>query len=245
MRRSNPLLMAFREVEDRIATLHARVRDLFYAVVLFQKPCPDCAKPELQMVRDGLAVCANCSARIDPTIVFQTCPECESRLALKVCHYWCPRCRQPVRSIYSIDTRVFNASYFREKVQASRERKRRRQELSQQMLRHAHSDPIVMCVPMSIDQAPGLEMDLNAIIASVVPDELHKAVAEHFDLEAYRRHLKALVQGCVVEFEGICQLIEDAKLDRIFRFVTAIFLEHEGLLEIEQTEGGRLSLIGK
>ena len=88
-------------------------------------------------------------------------------------------------------------------------------------------------------------MDLNAIIAAVVPDELRRAVAEHFDLEAYRRHLTDLVQGCVVEFEGVSRLIDDARLDRIFRFVTAIFLEHEGLLEIEQIEGGRLRLVGK
>lgn len=245
MPRSNPLLLAFREVEGRIATLQARVRDLFYAVVLFQKPCPHCGEPELQMVRDGLAVCAGCSAQVDPTLVFQTCPDCESKLVLKVCHYWCPRCRQPVRSFYCFEARVFNAAYFREKMQVSRERKRREQEVSRQTLRHTHSDPIVMCEPMSIDQVPGLEMDLNAIIASVVPAELRKAVAEQFDPEAYRRHLMGLVQGCIVEFEGISKLIGDAKLDKIFRFVTAIFLEHEGLLEIEQIEGGRLRLVGK
>ncbi|VGO13492.1 hypothetical protein PDESU_02049 [Pontiella desulfatans] len=245
MPRSNPLLMAFREVESRIATLQTRARDLFYAVVLFQKLCPECGEPELQMVRDALAVCANCSSQVDPTLVFQTCPDCESKLVLKVCHYWCPRCRQPVRSIYNVEIKVFNAAYFREKMQASRDQKRRKQEMSRQMFRHTHSDPLVMCEPMSIDQVPGLEMDLNAIIASVVPDELRQAVAEHFDLEVYRHHLMALVQGCVVEFEGIRQLIEDAKLDKIFRFVTAIFLEHEGLLEIEQIEGGRLRLAGK
>ena len=197
------------------------------------------------MARDGLAVCAICSARIDPTLVFQTCPDCDSRLTLKVCHYWCQKCRQPVRSLYCVEARVFDAAYFRQMMQESRDRKRREQELLPQAIRHGRSQPIVPDAPVSLDQAPGLEMDLNAIIAAVVPQDLRKAVAETFDLETYRRHLADLVQGCVVEFDGISRLIEDARLDRIFRFVTAIFLEHEGLLEIEQIEGGRLRLVGK
>ena len=243
--RGNALLQAFQEVEDRIAALRTCVRDLFYAVVLSQKPCPECGEPELCMVRDGLAVCAICSARIDPTLAFQTCADCDSRLVMKVCHYWCPQCHQPVRSLYCVDARVFDATYFREKMQKSRDRQRREDELSRQAVRYTTSDPILPCESISLDQSPGLEMDLNAIIAAVVPQELRNAVQEHFDLDAYRRHLAELVQGCVVEFDGVARLIEDARLDRIFRFVTAIFLEHEGLLEIEQIEGGRLRLVGK
>lgn len=241
----NPLLTAFQEVENRIAALQTHVRNLFYAVVLFQKPCPECGKPKLQMIRDGLAVCANCSALIDPTLAFQTCLDCESKLVLKVCHYWCPQCRQPVRSMYCFESRVFNAAYFREKMQESRDRKKREHELSRQTLQHSHSDPIVMCDPISLDQSPGLEMDLNAIISAVIPHDLRNAAQKHFDFDAYRRHLIVLVHDCIVEFDGISQLIKDARLDKIFRFVTSIFLEHEGLLKIEQLEGGRLRLIGK
>lgn len=245
MPRENQLLEAFREVEDRITALRTRVRDLFYAVVLSLKPCPECGESELRMVRDGLAVCAICSAQVDPTLAFQNCPDCESQLVLKVCHYWCPQCHQPVRSLYCVEARAFDAAYFREKMQESRERKRREQELSPPAIRHAPSDPISLCEPISLDQAPGLETDLNAIIAAVVPQELRKAVQEHFDLGAYRRHLMELVQGCIVEFDGISKLMEDARLDRIFRFVTAIFLENERVLEIEQIEGGRLRLVGR
>ncbi len=243
--RENPLLEAFQEVEDRIEALRSSVRDLFYAVVLFQKPCPKCGQPELHMVRDGLAVCAICSARVDPTLAFQTCPDCDAHLTLKVCHYWCAECRSPVGSHYCINARVFDAAYFRQKMQESRDRKRREQDLVPQTVTHEHSEPILPEDPISLDQAPGLEMDLNGIIGAVVPLELRKAVAESFDLEKYRRHLIDLVQGCVVDFDGVSQLIGNARLDRIFRFVTAIFLEHERFLKIEQIEGGRLRLVGK
>ena len=243
--REDPLRRGIREIDRRVAALILEARALFYEVMLFMKPCPECRESALRMVRDGLAVCAICRARIDPTLVFQACPDCDSRLVLKVCHYWCPQCRHPVRSLYCVEARVFDAAYFREKMQESRERKRREQEMVTKAVRHAPSDPITPCEPISLDQSPGLEMDLNTIIAAVVPQELRKSVQERFDIDTYRRHLSELVQGCVVEFEAISKLIEDTRLDRIFRFVTAIFLEHEGLLEIEQIEGGRLRLVGR
>lgn len=241
----NPLLAAFRPVEQQVASLRMRVRSLFYAVMLFQKACPECGESELCMVRDGLAVCTRCGAQIDPTITFQTCTECDSHLQLKVRHYWCPRCQRAVRSLYCIDTRVFDAAYFREKMQESRERIREKRERYKQTLHRAHADPILIQEPFTLDHSPGLEFDLNAIIASFVPSDLRDVVAIHFNLEVYRQHLTQLVSDNVVEFEGVSPLVKNRRLDRIFRFITAIFLEHEGILEIEQLDGGGLRLVGK
>jgi hypothetical protein len=47
-----------------------------------------------------------------------------------------------------------------------------------------------------------------------------------------------------VEFDGISALIEDRRLDRVYRFITTVFLEHEGLLAMEQRHDGRIRLVG-
>jgi len=52
------------------------------------------------------------------------------------------------------------------------------------------------------------------------------------------------VQGCVVQFEGVSALVQDARLDRVYRFITAVFLDHEGLLDIEQHHDGTITLVG-
>ena len=130
-------------------------------------------------------------------------------------------------------------------MQESRQRKRQCEQVRREMTVNARSQPIVMSEPARIDEVPGLEFDLNSIIAAVVPKSLRDTVGEHFDLKAYRQHLLDLADGCVVNFEGVSPLIGNARLDRIFRFIAAIFMSHEGLLEIEQIEGGELTLTGK
>jgi len=242
---ANPLLGAFRQVEERLCLLRTEVRNFHYAVMLFQKPCPRCHEPALVMIRDGLAACAQCGEHTDPTLAFQSCPDCESSLTRKTYHYWCRQCQHPVRSLYCFDARVFDAAYFQAKMQESRQRKRQREQVQREMSGNARSQPIVSSEPVRLDEVPGLEFDLNSIIAAAVPTSLRDSVAEHFDLRAYRQHLLDLADGCVVNFEGVSPLIGNARLDRIFRFITAIFLSHEGLLEIEETEGGVLTLTGK
>lgn len=243
--RDNPLLYAFCEVQERLSLLRSRVRELCYAVMLFQKPCPKCGEATLTMVRDGVAVCKECGGSTDPTLAFQSCPDCDSVLSRKTYHYWCPQCRHPVRSHYCFDTRVFDSDYFQAKMMESRQRKRECKQRMMEMAATLRSEPIAMPEPVDLDQIPGLEFDLNSIIAAVVPESLRAAVAEHFDLDAYRHHLLDLVAGCVVNFEGVSPLIDNARLDRVFRFVAAIFLEHERLLDIEQTDGGGITLVGK
>jgi hypothetical protein len=34
------------------------------------------------------------------------------------------------------------------------------------------------------------------------------------------------------------------RIDRVDRFITAIFLEHEGMLVLEQSQDGRITLVG-
>ena len=65
-----------------------------------------------------------------------------------------------------------------------------------------------------------------------------------FDLDHYRHHILDLVPGCVVDFEGISRLIGEPRLDRVYRFIAVIFMDHAGELCIEQDAEGRIALVG-
>lgn len=232
-------------MEERVAGLMEKVRRLCYAVVLFQKECPACGSPRLAMLRDSWCRCEGCGHECDPTLVFQVCPDCDSRLTKRIYHYWCPRCLSTVRSFYCFDAKVFDADYFREMMRESRERKEVRIEELRALLAGARSSPVSADCPMDRGLSE-FQGDLDRIVGipvAVFASTILKRPA--FDLDLYRRHIQGLVQGCVVNFEGISALVQDAHLDRVFRFIAVVFMDQEGLLEIQQEADGRIRLYGR
>jgi hypothetical protein len=239
------MISAGDRILQRVAEYREKAKELFYAVMLFQKECPSCGNTALAMTQDSRCQCRYCHEESDPTVEFQTCPDCDHALVLKVYHYWCPSCRRPVRSLFCFDERVFNNEYFREMMRESRQRKKQEVEKLRHLLLEARSPPYwpepepVLDNPAQFDQA--LEEFISPLTASQTKET---PVRPFFDLHAYRRHLLERVQGCVVQFEGVSALVRDPRLDRVYRFITAVFLDHEGLLDIEQHLDGTITLVG-
>lgn len=232
-------------IQERVACLMEKVHRLCYAVVLFQKECPDCGSPSLDMLRDSWCRCRVCGHECDPTLQFQTCPDCDSRLAKRIYHYWCPRCRHAVRSFYTFDAKVFDADYFREMMRESRARKEACIEELRVLLAGSRSLPIIPDGAVDAD-IQGLQADLDQVVGipvAVFVNTILKRPA--FDMDVYRRHILALVHGCVVNFDGVSALVQDTRLDRVFRFIAVVFMEQEGLLEIQQEADGRIRLCGR
>jgi len=229
------LLHGVRQVEHLISLLRDKLRDLYHRAVLFMKACPQCSRLDLAMVRDSWCLCRSCGHECDPTEAFQECSTCGGRLQRKIHHYWCQTCRHPVRSIYCFDARVFDASYFREMMRESRQRKRDRREQIRKMLADSRSRPLVDLADPNLDGIPGLAEDLAAFIDAPIsiPDTLHFG-RDAFDLNAYQDHIRQLVAGCVVHFDGIGQLTKNRRLDRAYRFITIIFMAHAGELGLVQ-----------
>lgn len=230
---------------QRVGQLRGNARNLFYEVMLFQRECGSCGNTALAMLRDGRCRCHECGAEFDPTVAYQTCVDCDQPLILKIHHYWCPRCQHPVRSLFCFDERVFDRNYFREMMRESRERRRGQVDKLRQLLLDSRSPPFWL------DQEPLLADALefaNALAPFVTaPVESTKTAQSnrpYFDMKTYRSHLLELVPGCVVNFDGVSALISDVRVDRAYRFITAIFLEQEGLLVLEQSCDGRLTLVG-
>ena len=231
-------------IQERAACLREKVRWLYYAVFLFGKECPGCHHADLAMLRDSWCRCRACGHESDPTLCFQTCPDCGSRLAKRIFHYWCPQCQQTVRSFYCLDAKVFDADYFAEMMRESRARKEARIEELRALLAESRSLPLSPDCPLDAG-ITDLQSDLDGIVS--IPVALFANTIRNrpaFNMDLYRQHILELVQGCVVNFDGISTLVEDARLDRVFRFIAVVFMDQEGLLDIQQEADGRIRLYG-
>ena len=85
---------------------------------------------------------------------------------------------------------------------------------------------------------PGLIKALNSFVGNTEID-MAEALKLHegFDMNGYRRHiLKSLGWGAG-PFSAIPILQQDKRLDRIFRFVTLIFMSQAGEVELDQDQG--------
>jgi len=241
----NVLLEKLLSVLPRIDLLRERARQFCYAVVLFQRKCTACGAEDLVMLHDSWCRCAVCGNEFDPTLAFQTCTTCDSRLRLKINRYWCPCCRVPVRSRFSFDGHVFDAEYFREKMKESRQRRKAQIEDVRKMLAASRSEHYAPEDAPALDAVPGLEAALDQFVGqSVQLAFLGDANTPPFDLERYRQHIRDLADGCTVNFDGISSLIPDPKLDRIFRFIAAVFMENAGEVTLEQDPDGHITVIG-
>ncbi|MBT3379333.1 MAG: hypothetical protein HN742_37400 [Lentisphaerae bacterium] len=241
----NPLLAGIANVEEMVRRLRDRVRRFVYQVVLLQKPCPNCGAASLKMMRDSWCRCDACGHECDPTLEFQRCPDCDGALARRRYHYWCPACRTAVVSRFTFDTTVFDPAYFREKMRESRERKRREREIMRTELAGARSSPYVHSEAPDLEAAPGLLNDLDRIIGIPMASPfLDVQGRPRFDLNRYRQHIRELIHGCIVHFDGIDALTSNRRLDRIYRFITVIFMEHDGEVTIDQRPDGAIVLTG-
>ena len=197
------------------------------------------------MVRDSWCSCAACGTEFDPTLAFQTCSTCDSRLRLKINRYWCPRCREQVRSRFCIDGQVFDAAYFREKMAESRQRRQARIEDVRKMLATSRSQPYALENDPSLAAVPGLEAALDQFVTRPVDMAfMHNTDSPTFDLERYRKHIRELADGCIVNFDGISSLTPDPKLDRVFRFIAVVFMENAGEITLEQAPDGHITVTG-
>lgn len=83
--------------------------------------------------------------------------------------------------------------------------------------------------------APGLVDALNGLVEGVESFAWRPATGG-FDLGRYQRHLQAHIGPEEQLFDDLPALDEDCRLDRIWRFVTIIFMAHFGLIDICQRE---------
>lgn len=208
-----------------------RVRKYFYAVMLSSHTCPKC-EGDLEMGKEGECRCRSCGYAFDPTIVFQHCPDCSGQPKLVVRHYQCSKCGAGIRSRFLFDGLIFDTDYFRQKMVESRQRKREQRERVRQMLAESRSEVIQPPVA-DLDSIPGLLQALNALTLGL-DENVALPQASGFNLKRYQSHIQAHLQPFPITLCEIPPLSENARKDKIWRFVAIIFLAHTGIVDICQ-----------
>ena len=227
--------LAFK-LAEAVSRLLAHARRFFYEVVLSSYACPRCGG-KMAMLRDGRCRCMACGLDLDPTVAFQRCSACGGVPVLRISRYRCRACGADVQSRFLFDGLVFDAEYFRQKMAESRHRKCDKREQVRKMLAESRSGS-VSPPPADLEAIPGLLDALNGLtvgvdVAAWLPP------CKGFDLNRYQRHVQGYLSEVELGFDDIPPLDQDARLDRIWRFIAIIFLAHAGQVIIEQ-EGQRI-----
>ncbi len=109
------------------------------------------------------------------------------------------------------------------------------------MLAQCRSEPLTFEAP-DLNSVPGLIDALNGLTTGIkVP--ISAELKGKFDLNRYQRHIKSYLDTEPKDLRQIPPLIENPRLDLIWRFIAAIFLDHAGLISIYQQ--GRNILVMK
>jgi hypothetical protein len=235
------LISAIGSVISRIAVLQDKARQYYYEVLLSTYQCPRCGG-HLVMASQSECSCS-CGNTFDPTLAFQRSHCCGARLVRKTFHYACSRCNKIVPSKFFFDEKLFDKAYFREMMQESRRRAKAKREEIKRILAESRSNALPLMENPDLDSIPGLIQDLNDFIHAN-PLEIGPLAFDTpsaFDMDEYREHILSSLGWSKTLFSNIDPFTEDPRLDKVWRFITLIFMQNDG--EIELTQQGNEILI--
>jgi len=233
----NPLICSMAPVIGKVAALKEQVRAYYFEVMLSPYQCPRCGG-RLHMTDQSLAACS-CGNTLDPTISFQRSPCCGMALVKKTLHYACSGCQQTVPSRFLFDEKVFDAAYFREMMQESRARAiQRRQEIGR-LLAESRSGALLLTEEIRLDSLDGLTQDLDLFIKDTAlgDSSVGFEARSSFRMDDYRNHILSVGTWSGLLFSQITPLIEDGRQDKVWRFVTLVFMDNDGEVDLSQNGG--------
>lgn len=185
------------------------------------------------MICDGLCQCINCQKQVDPTVEFQHCAGCGGKPVLVASRYQCEACESIIDSIFRLEPIRFDDAYF---SQAMARHRQRRMYLRKQLLEQLRNglSRSVLLPAANLDLCPGLAADLDQLTEHQSPPEVNiQQSGDDFDLAQYEKHIIDSLSSGLHDFEDIPP-INDSPVDRVRRFVAAVFLDHAGQLTIQQ-----------
>lgn len=218
-----------------IEILKEKVKRFYYQLVLSDYKCPECSG-KLKMVDDSKCVCISCKYEFDPTLIFQRCPECNRDLTKKTYHYYCKNCKSQVYSKFCFEEKAFNSEYFADMMRKSREKKYIQKQNIQKLLIKSRSDVYYPQEKVKLDEINGLTEKLDLFIGSPIPEGLIRFYlkSKEFDMGKYKTHILSSFEGCELFFDEIPSLIDNMRRDKIFRFITLIFMAHDKEVVLNQ-----------
>jgi hypothetical protein len=239
----NSLIGAIGGVFNRVVDLKGRAREYYFEVLLSKYQCPRCGG-HLYMTGQSECSCP-CGNSFDPTLAFQKSTCCGASLVRKTFHYACSRCNKTVPSRFLFDEKVFDRAYFREIMQDSRRRAKEKREEIRSFLAESKSAALPFMEEPHLDSIPGLIQDLNDFVqkGSCEAGEVFFDTQSSFHMNDYHDHIMSILSWERIPFSNIAPLIEDSHQDRIWRFITLIFMQNDH--EVELTQYGNDILVQK
>jgi hypothetical protein len=98
----------------------------------------------------------------------------------------------------------------------------------------SRSDNLILLEEPCLDSIPGLTQALNGFIGTGVSGFQDFLSRPGFSLEDYRNHLLSVIGNGSMMFSDIAPLIENSRKDRIWRFVTLIFMRQDHEVSLTQ-----------
>jgi len=233
----NPLIEAIGRVSNHIVDFKKRARAFYFEVILSPHSCLECGG-QLRMTGQSLCSCS-CGNTFDPTLTFQMSSCCGTRLIKKTFHYVCSHCHRTIPSRFLFDEKLFDASYFREMMQESRRRSKQKKEEIRKFLAESRSGALPLMEEPCLESITGLIHDLNDFIEtdSDIMCQLSFDTGSGFHMNDYRDHILSMLSWDSVHFSDITPRIEDCRRDRVWRFITLVFMQNDR--EVELTQDGR------
>jgi hypothetical protein len=179
-----------------------------------------------------------CGLTLDPTEQFQKSSCCGARLVRKVLHYICAECQRIVPSKFLFDERLFDPEYFRDRMQASRQRQASKREALRQLLAESRSGALCLTEIPELTAIPGLQLDLDQFVGAMTTISMADFVgAESFQMERYwHALLDDIPSGCLIRFSALPTICDDRRLDRTRKFLTLVFMDQAR--EVTLTQAG-------
>jgi len=230
----NPLVQEISKVTSRIVEFKQKARDYYFEVILSVYSCPDCGG-RFHMTGQSQCSCS-CGKKLDPTLAFQKSTCCGATLNRKTSHYTCSICSKIVPSRFLFNERVFDKTYFREMMQESRRKTNEKREEIRRLLAESRSGILSFSEDMQLESIPGLVEDLNRFIKTEFSEIDYLTFDDHkkFNMDDYRKHILSCLSWNSVFFSSMKPLIGNIRYDRIWRFVTLVFMQNNREIELTQ-----------
>ncbi|MBL7175725.1 MAG: hypothetical protein ISS66_07870 [Desulfobacteraceae bacterium] len=230
----NPLVCKIGAVIGRVGEFKKQAREYYFEVVLSAHQCPSCGG-HLRMTGQSQCTCS-CGSTLDPTIAFQRSNCCGAKLIQKTFHYACSKCHNSVPSRFFFDERVFDKSYFRDMMRESRRKAKEKREEITRLLAESRSGNLPLMEDPDLEAIPGLIQDLNAFIQqeSFEIGEFTFDTGCSFRMDDYRQHILSTLSWDSIAFSKLTPIIDDFRQDKVWRFITLVFMDNDRELELRQ-----------
>jgi hypothetical protein len=121
-------------------------------------------------------------------------------------------------------------------MRESRARAKEKREEIRRLLAESRSGHLPLMEKPDLEAIPGLIQDLNTFIQqeSFEIGEFAFDTGYSFHMDDYRQHILSSLSWNSIAFSEITPIIDDSRQDRVWRFITLVFMDNDRELELRQ-----------